>query len=282
MAASSSSSSNSFLQLPLSIIAIIATLQLICLVQARPPNNIIMTSSPLITYVSSPAPFTHTEFAIFSTPNLYHAPSHPHSSSPPPHHHHFMRKQQLHSPQAVVTGHVFCDVCKNGNIKEPLKGVTIGVTCWNGKEEQFFYGITNKSGKFNVKLSGYNLQKHGGDKSCHAKLIYPSFRSSCMVPTNLHDGKLGAPLHVMSESPKKVVLFAGPFSYTTRFKDKKCHQKYENHTRTHKHKRSSSHFDEQSRHVHKNQDGPSCPINECKHNILPSSYNIQSTFFETN
>lgn len=205
---------------------------------------------------------------------------------PPPHrrHHHHHRRhkatstvpKQLHTQAAVVTGNVFCDICKNGQLKEPLKGVTIGITCWNGKVEQSFFAITDKQGNFKVKLSGYNTHKQGGGKSCRAKLIYPSVKTLCMLPTNLNDGKLGAPLRIKSQTSHKLVLLAGPFAYTTPTKNKKCHHKGRRFPYSHKqYKTNPSPYHIELR-QHAKYKSPSCPVlYDCKSKTPP--FNLAST-----
>eukprot|EP00250_Pteridium_aquilinum_P035846 c9997_g1_i2 orf=349-1320(+) len=128
-----------------------------------------------------------------------------------------------HKPLKVVTtGSVYCDICKDGTIKKPLQGVTVGVFCQNGKSRESFYGTTNGKGIFKIELIGFDYERCGGGKVCEAKLISPSYATSCTLPTNLHGGQKGAHLHIKSKSHNEVVLLAGPFAYRSPLTYHRC------------------------------------------------------------
>lgn len=230
----------------------------------------------ILLFVQADVASSYSVYKYVHSPPYKYAPykyvyPYPPPPPPPPHHTHVYKplphvhKNVAHHPKqlkAAVTGHVYCDTCKDGKFKEPLKGVMVGVICRNGKVERSFYGVTNKLGNFKVKLGGYNYHKHKGTKSCHVKLISPSYSTSCMVPTNLHGGKLGAHLQIKSKNLHELVLKAGPFSYTSPFKNKKCYQDYGKSPSFYKHGSKHSH-------VHAKHESPSCPAYKCKSTTPP-------------
>eukprot|EP00250_Pteridium_aquilinum_P024594 c2930_g1_i1 orf=439-1224(-) len=126
--------------------------------------------------------------------------------------------------KAVATGSVYCDTCKDGKLKQPLQGVTVGVFCWNGKSEESFYGTTNDEGDFKIDLAGFDYVGCGGAKACVAKLISASYVTSCTQPTDMQGGLKGGPLEVTTISEQGVTLTAGPFAYTPTFNSPKCYQ----------------------------------------------------------
>lgn len=199
----------------------------------------------------------------------------PYKYASPPHiaHVHKHSRQVQHQPApakkltAVVTGHVFCDLCKDGHLQIPLPGVTIGVVCWNGNAEYSFYGTTNKLGNFKVKLGRYDYHKHGGSESCRVKLIAPSSSTSCTVPTNLNGGKLGAHLKMKAKSLHELILKAGPFAYTSPVKNKKCKHSAKKSTSFYKHISKAPY---KHSHLQGKYEILSCPAYDCESTIPPS------------
>ncbi|MCO5589462.1 hypothetical protein L7F22_043429 [Adiantum nelumboides] len=182
-----------------------------------PPPHSYGQPPPLPTYPHTPpgpplAPPSHTP------PYIQLPPPTPPSPTYPP------RPPLL---QAVVTGTVYCDVCKNDKLKKPLKGVTVGVFCWDGKQEESFYGSTDDKGAFQIELKGFDYVGCGGAKACAAKLISASYATHCTQPTDKHDGQKGAGLHVTAKSEHSVTLSAaGPFAYVPTFDYPKCSPMY--------------------------------------------------------
>lgn len=168
----------------------------------------------------SPVPYKYES----PPPPEYEAPPAPENWLPPPYNRN-EAPNNCESLKAVVTGHVYCDVCRNGKMKQPLKDVKVGVFCWNGESEDSFYGVTEENGLFKIELTNFNYEKWGG-KACQAKLIAAFYETTCTIPTTLHGGDSGAELHIKSKSEKEVVLLAGPFAYLSEQKYEKCDYEY--------------------------------------------------------
>eukprot|EP00249_Psilotum_nudum_P002653 c15779_g1_i1 orf=434-1687(+) len=170
----------------------------------------------------SPGSLKHQPSAGYVFPTL----SHDSSLLPPPQAYKYVSPpppyQHYGKPKAVVTGQVYCDICRTGKFKKPLMGAKIGVLCWSGEKEVSFSGSTSITGRFRIELHGYDYARWGGEH-CKAKLIEAPHGTSCTISTNLHGGDSGAKLHIKSKSEAEIVLETGPFAYLSHKKYKQCH-----------------------------------------------------------
>lgn len=147
-------------------------------------------------------------------------PSYIYSSPPPP--------APYHHPKLVlkVVGKVYCYGCYdwsssvNPHDRKYLQGAVVKVTCMEGRKEVVAYGKTEKNGEYNITVDGYDVKRYGAD-DCKAMLHAPPFGSPCNVPTNLHDGNVGAKLHIKtSPSDGAVVYKAKNFAYAPLIPDR--------------------------------------------------------------
>lgn len=143
------------------------------------------------------------------------------SPPPPPYKYESPPPPPPPSCKVEVTGNVFCDLCQNGKIKKPLKGVKVGVFCWNGKSEDSYYGLTDEKGCFTIELSGFDYF-HLGVAACKAKLISPCYDTPCTIPTDLNGGNSAGELHLKSKAKDLIVLITGPFAYKSEKPSDKC------------------------------------------------------------
>ncbi|KAH7421459.1 hypothetical protein KP509_13G058200 [Ceratopteris richardii] len=134
---------------------------------------------------------------------------------------HHYRKPFGHRRTLAIEGTVNCLSCRYARYgfmkySKPLEGAEVGLKCEDRRLKTFVSetATTDENGHFLFLVENFDFKWHKGVKACKVFLISSPI-ASCARPTNLNNGRTGAPLTVRHKLYEGEIRYStGPFAFS--------------------------------------------------------------------